>query len=409
MRFIHSADWQIGARFRQFGEKAHGLRRSRVETLRRALQHAADVRAEAFVIAGDLFEDNQVEPATVREIYDLLAEFPGVRVLILPGNHDPFTGPSSIWGRPPFSALPENVTVFAERSAFMLDGAVFLANPLTQKTSTHDPSAKLGELAAPHAGKIKIGITHGSLAIDGMHKADDFPIALNAATRAGLDYLAVGHWHSAQTHDGGRLVMPGTPEPTDFSERVAGFIHEVEIAAPGAPPRVTPVRVAKLRWEEWSFDFVDAEAACALVKRNVAALCTENDPARCVVRVVLKGNASPDIIEETVTWLRSALAQCAVCDVQDRTTLEFSAAELAELTREHPLIAQALLDLESAEAQITGITRPGPALVEEALNHEDLRRICDEAKIEMRLLDAGFFHNAQRILLQTLREVSHAD
>src|SRR2546428_10922273 len=103
MKLIHSADWQIGARFYRFGERAGFLHNARMTTLRKALQHAADVRADAFVIAGDLFEDNQLAPAMVRAVYELLAEFSSVRVFIAAGNHDPFTGPASIWGRPPFS------------------------------------------------------------------------------------------------------------------------------------------------------------------------------------------------------------------------------------------------------------------------------------------------------------------
>jgi DNA repair exonuclease SbcCD nuclease subunit len=410
IRLIHSADWQIGARFRQFGDNAEMLRNTRLATLRKALEHAASVRADAFLIAGDLFEDNQIEPATVRQVYELLAEFKNVRVFIVPGNHDPFTGPGSIWGRPPFSKPPPNVTIFTERAAKELDGAVIFGNPLTQKTSTQDPSAKLGELAARHGEKIKIGITHGSLAIDGMHQPDDFPIALNAATRAGLDYLAIGHWHSAQLRDGGRLSMPGTPEPTDFSEHGAGCVCEVEIAVPGAQPRVTQVRMAKLRWQEWEFDFTDAQSAREQIAKKIKAQCSDGADLTCaVVRVVLKGSASPAMVEETTDWLHSELKDCAVCDVQDRTTLEFSAAELSELTREHPLIAQVLLDLESAQAQLTGVVRPGPAQLYEAISHEDLRRLCDEAKIETGTLDARFFSTAQRVLLHHLREAAHAD
>jgi DNA repair exonuclease SbcCD nuclease subunit len=406
MKLIHSADWQIGARFRQFGSRAEFLRGARMTTLRKALQHAADVRADAFVIAGDLFEDNQVEAATVRAVYDLFAEFSGVRVFIAPGNHDPFTGPASIWGRLPFSTPLSNVEIFREAAAIELDGGFLLGNPLTQKTSTQDPSAPFAKLAAPLDGKIKIGVTHGSLKIDGKHKPDDFPIALDAATRAGLDYLAIGHWHSAQTPlDGGRLVMPGTPEPTDFSERDAGFIFEVEIAAPGAPPRITRVRVAELRWEQWEFDFVDAEAAVVRIKQKAAALRESGgDPSRAVVRVALAGSASPAEVEQTTDWLKATLAGCAVCDVRDATHLDFKKDEFEKLAGEHPILAQTLLDLESAQARITGVAQPG-----EALSAEDLRAICDEANIECNTLDASFFHMAQRTLMHALREAEHAD
>jgi DNA repair exonuclease SbcCD nuclease subunit len=60
-RFIHSADWQLGARFCQFGPQAEALRQARLQTLATALQAASQRCVDAFLVAGDLFEDNQVD------------------------------------------------------------------------------------------------------------------------------------------------------------------------------------------------------------------------------------------------------------------------------------------------------------------------------------------------------------
>ena len=66
MKVLHTADWQLGARFKQFGERAVELREARFTTLRRALEIARDRKVDAFVIAGDLFEDNEVDDAVVK-------------------------------------------------------------------------------------------------------------------------------------------------------------------------------------------------------------------------------------------------------------------------------------------------------------------------------------------------------
>lgn len=116
-------------------------------------------------------------------------------IYILPGNHDPYTGPNSVWQRKAFLNAPANIHVLREAGVIDLGGSVrLLAAPLRQKLSSHGPSLKLVELAATlPADVIKIGITHGALAIESKHQPNDFPIALNADTRAGFDYLAVGH------------------------------------------------------------------------------------------------------------------------------------------------------------------------------------------------------------------------
>lgn len=125
MKFLHSADWQLGARFAQFGESAGKLRQARLTTLRRALEEARQREAEAFIIAGDLFEHNQVDDSVVGESMDILCAYPDVRVLILPGNHDPHTGPASVWSRRRFGDLPGHITVFREPQKLEVNGSFF--------------------------------------------------------------------------------------------------------------------------------------------------------------------------------------------------------------------------------------------------------------------------------------------
>lgn len=241
MRILLSADWQIGMRFRQFGAKATWLRAVRVRTLGRVLTLAAERAMDAVVIAGDLFEDHQIDPAEVAEVFALLERHAAARIFILPGNHDPVGSPSAIWARRPFAQPPPHVTVFTGPQAVEVAGGWLLANPLTQKESALDPSAPLADLARTLLGSnVKIGFTHGSPAIASLHQPNDFPIAPDAATRAGLDFLGLGHWHSALTLDGGRMLMTGTPEPASFSESASGFVHEIEITEAGALPRITP-------------------------------------------------------------------------------------------------------------------------------------------------------------------------
>jgi predicted phosphodiesterase len=390
VKLIHSADWQIGMRFRQFGARAGTLRAARVRTLRRALKHAANIGADAFLIAGDLFEDNQVDASTVREVFDLLGEFSAVPIFILPGNHDPIEGPGSVWARAPFTRPPAHITVFREPSSVAIAGGWLVANPLTQKKSTIDPALKLAELAAAlPANAIKIGLTHGSPAIESQHQPDDFPIALNAATRAGLDYLAIGHWHSALTLDGGRLVMPGTPEPTKFEEAGAGCVQQVEIAMAGALPIVAPVRVAELRWQTFVFDFADLTAART---RLGQALATPGVPGRTVMRIVLSGDAAPAVVAEERAWLEAALAGCCVVQIADETALAISESELADLQSRHPLVAEVLEELRSLAAGW--------------LSAPELQTWSERTAIPLEGLSASVAATAQRQLLRELREVA---
>lgn len=419
LRLIHSADWQMGARFAQFGARGARLREARLTTLRRSLALARDHAADVFLIAGDLFEDNQVDDSLVAAVVDSFRAHPELRVFLLPGNHDPYTGPDCVWQRRAFLAAPANVHVFREAGVVELGGGAFLlASPLHQKLSTTDPSLKLAELAAGlPADALKIGLTHGALAIEAKHQPNDFPIALNAASRAGLDYLGIGHWHNwlADT-DGGRIVMPGTPEPDRFANDASGNVALVELDVHSQPPRVRALPVATLAWRSLAFDFLSAEASRA----GLAATLAELAPAaeRTVLRVTLAGTASPAALAEVRSWLEAAIVPFLVGQLVDRTCVALGPVELADLRSRHPILAQVLTDIDRLEILATGqISAPAAPLgadgalpesvpAPSSLTLAEVQALLAPSKIDLARLDPEFFGQLRRLLLQTLQEVA---
>lgn len=402
MKFIHTADWQLGARFAQFGPKAESLRQARFQTLETALRKAGEASVDAFLIAGDLFEDGQVDDAVIHTTLETFRRFPQVPVFILPGNHDPNTGPGSIWNRKPFGGKPSNVTVLAEPGVTECGGAQILASPLRQKVSTTDPTLKIAELARERAdGRIRIGMAHGALAIPGKHQSNDFPIALDAATRAGLDYLAVGHWHTWQVYDQGRLVMPGTPEPDAFDQEGGGRVALVEITSPQSPPSVQPITLATLQWVKLDLDVTDAQTGKQLLEHRLAEWMPA--AARTVVRVTLRGIISPGVLPETRQWLQSVLQPFLASKVEDETTVAFSAAELEEMKRS-PLLAQTLADLAQIEHLATNAPVPAGIDSSQAITLSEVQTLLSQARIDLGRLDADFFKFVQQLLSEKLQE-----
>jgi DNA repair exonuclease SbcCD nuclease subunit len=228
-------------------------------------------------------------------------------------------------------------------------------------------------------------MTHGSPAIEARHQSDDFPVDLTAATRAGLDYLAIGHWHRPQSFDRGRLVMPGTPEPTDFSEVGAGQIHEVEISGRGTTPRVTPIDIAELTWQAWNLP-VTTDLQAQFAQR----FSTLGNPARSVVRLTLSGEAAPELVAQTMAWLHEQLASCEVAQVIDDTAPALGESEIAELQREHPLLADVLGELRS---------------LGDTAASEKMRGLAERMSLPAEALNPRIATLAQRLLLREWREV----
>ena len=405
-RFIHSADWQLGKSYAEFGPRAKILRQQRLGTLRAALQLARDRAADAFLVAGDLFEDPLVEDSLVEAALRTFADFPDIPVCLLPGNHDPANGPAAIWSRRHFQPafLPANVLVFREPGQHRLGPVTLLVSPLRQKNSYTDPSLCLVEMARQlPADRVKIGLTHGSLAIPGQHQANDFPIHTAAATRAGLDYLGIGHWHNWQVHDAGRLVMPGTPEPDAFGQDHAGFVACVEVDGPAAPPRVEPVRVGTLRWHHWNCDFGAWESHRAQLGLHVQSW--GGDTASRVCRVRLNGSASGEERAAALAFLQDLFGGAFhfEADAADlRTTL--SDGELAALERDHPLLGQIFADLRQLEffATNTVVGEPTPA-AGPAIPLAEAQALLADAKIPLADLSSGDFRAARDLLRDALQ------
>ncbi len=405
MKFIHSADWQLGARFTQFGAKAELLRKARLQTLETALKKGAESDLDAFLIAGDLFQDSQVDDPLVDFTLSLFAQFPKLRIFILPGNHDPATGPGSVWERHRFATVPRNVVLIKEPIVHELADGFLIAVPLKQKVSTHDPSLKIAELARNlPSDRIRVGITHGAIAIPGKHQPNDFPIALDAASRANVDYLALGHWHNWQTYDNDRLVMPGTPEPDAFDHENSGAIALVEISGRGATPKNERLPVATLKWKSLVFDFVDAEAAKQSLQQRLDEILP--DAAKTVLRVTLRGSVAPRTLHEVTGWLQPQLEPFLAAQLIDQTAVAFTPGELETLQREHPLLAQTIADLVQIEHLATNAPLPPEIASSDVLSLATAQELTSSAKIELSQLDAAFFKFTHQLLSQKLQETS---
>jgi DNA repair exonuclease SbcCD nuclease subunit len=246
LRFIHTADWQIGMRAAHVGAVAQRVRDERLQAIRRLTDLAREKQAEFLVLAGDTFEDNGISPVLIQQVADLLGKFVGP-VYLLPGNHDPLV-PGSVWEHPAWTGH-RNLNVLRQAGPIEVPGGTLWSTPLLEKHSRRDPT--LAIQAAERPG-IQIGVSHGT--VEGVSQDEpDYPIAANAAVRAGLDYLALGHWHSTVLYPDRegcvRMAYSGTHETTKFGERDSGNALLVEIGGRGTTPRIEPLRTGALRWE----------------------------------------------------------------------------------------------------------------------------------------------------------------
>ena len=282
MRFLHTADWQIGMKAGNLGKVAEEVRAARLDTVRRIQVLAREQEVEFVVVAGDTFEDHGVSRKLVAQVGDVLGGF-DCDVYVIPGNHDPWV-PGGVWDQA--RQWRRAVHVLGEPTPVEVAGGCLYPCPLTERWSEKDPTEWI-KVEKPEG--IHVGIAHGSLRMAMGASPKNHPIMPKAASRAGLDYLALGDWHSVmEVSEGGpavRMAYSGTPEPTSFGEVDSGYVLIVDIEARGSAPKISRHQVGALKW---------LNRECALdgagdLGRLIEELKRLPDPRRTLISIALGG------------------------------------------------------------------------------------------------------------------------
>lgn len=325
--FLHTADWQIGRQYGQFEtDDAALLAEARFDAVARIAALAAERQVDAVLVAGDVFDTQGVSDRTIRRLFAALAAYAGPWVMIA-GNHDAALA-NSVWSRAAqLGCIPPNVRVPPRPGVVDLaaQNLAVLAAPLTQR-HTYDDVTQAFDAMESEPGRIRVGLAHGSVAgrlpdtIDATN-----PIAPDRASRARLDYLALGDWHGCLSIDE-RTWYAGTPEQDRFRGNEPGYVLDVRIAAPGATPQVERVATGKYRWSAWTETLSLPTDAQALAER-LAALRAED-----VLRLEVQGHVNVPTWEALQRAVDQAAAQArAVLPDFSGLLLEPDDADLAQL------------------------------------------------------------------------------
>jgi len=262
LSFIHTSDWHLGQTNRRLGPRAGDFSQWRLDAARRVFELAAEKKVDFIVVAGDVFDSDTPSPATMQAAAQILRDAP-VPTYIISGNHDPLIE-GSVWFHPTFSDAISGVkNIHLSRASETLQvnngDAVLYSCPVVAKHSREDSTAWIPD-SARSENQARIALAHGGW--KGYWQSAEYSdaAALNSiddktASRCGLDYLALGDYHSftPANHPAAseRTYYSGTPEVSARDDARAGHVLLVEIEKPGAIPVVTPHAVGRAQSFNW--------------------------------------------------------------------------------------------------------------------------------------------------------------
>ena len=217
MKILHTADWHLDAPLQGHSEQ---LRQALAAVPGKIFEICKQEHCDLVLIAGDLF-DGPYTPHSYQNLYDVLKAME-VPVFITPGNHD-HIGPDSPWNK---ELWPENVHIFTGISSVglqNLDLRVYGAG-----FESMDCPALLEGFRAEQTETYAVGIFHGDpTQVNSPYN----PITKLQVQNSGLDYLALGHIHKADSFTAGKTLCawPGCPMGKGYDEQGEKGVYIVDL------------------------------------------------------------------------------------------------------------------------------------------------------------------------------------
>jgi len=336
LRVLHTADVHLGARHADLGDAAAAQRERQFAAFSASVDLALAEKVDLFLIAGDLFDSNTQPRRSVERVAGELARLAGARVrtVIIPGTHDVYDR-SSIYRAYDLAVLAgtqpadEMVTVLTpgrpwihlEACDVVVHGPVFAT-----KRAPHSPLLGLAAVETPPA-TWTIGLLHAALNIPGRTDQDEVVITTDEIAASGLDYLALGHWHSAQVAKAGAVTYAyaGAPEPVAVDQDRAGKVLLVTLDERDGTRYVTVDKrtVGRTEFQHLEVDAATVESQPALVTR-------------------LKAAASPDmVLDVRLIGVRRDELDVEAAEVEDALRGAFLRVRVRDLSQ--PALSEGLL------------------------------------------------------------------
>jgi DNA repair protein SbcD/Mre11 len=313
LRLLHTADVHLGARHADLGEQAAAQRERQFASFKAAIDLAISEGVDVVLVAGDLFDSNTQPKRSVDRVAAELKRLveAKIRTVIIPGTHDVYDRASlyRVHDLPAMAGstgdddlvtvlTPDRPNVHLKSCDVVIHGQVFAT-----KRAPHSPLRDI-KVDGDGTASWHVGMVHGALAIPGRTDGDEVVITREEIEASGLDYLALGHWHSTQQGRAGATTYAysGAPEPVAVTQDGAGKVLLVELDGTAGTKTVKVLErtVGRTRFDKMTIDAATLAGQPELIK-------------------TLAGRADPDLVLDVrLTGVRPDELDVSTDEVEDQ-------------------------------------------------------------------------------------------
>lgn len=270
-------------------EKARERRLEILRTFTRMTERASEEQVDGILICGDLFDAVTISMRARNCVLDAIRQHPQIIFFYLQGNHDQ----NGFLDRK--EELPKNLKTFgSDWKTYEQDGVRITGAEITDASADD-----LLDRLTLDENRINIVMLHGMLTEYGGRQ--EAGLSLRKLRNKKIDYLALGHIHSfreGKLDDRGIWCYSGCLEGRGFDE--CGEKGYVLLDIQGKNVRHTFVPFSCRQLHE-----VETDISGLMTQEEIQRAVQESAreiPSRDMVKIVLKGEVSPEAEKDT-QWL----------------------------------------------------------------------------------------------------------
>lgn len=314
LKILHTGDIHLDSPFSGLDARRSEIRRAELRhTFSSLMTYVRDNSIDLLLIAGDFFDTGFVTKETVSIVLREFSRVPDCKIVISPGNHDPYT-PDSVYAKVKF---PENVYIFksSEETSFSFPelGCEVYGYAFTGETMRKSPlrPAEKSEL-------FKILCAHAHL---NSPLSPYCPISTAELEVCGFNYAALGHVHNAPdagVAGGCVYAYCGCLEGRGYDETGPKGAIYAEVSDDGK------IKLQRLIFSSRKYEVrrlnVTGVASCAEITEKIKALIRdENMDDTTLLRVILEGAVPPTLVISPEVISRS-IGEVFALDIKDVTS-----------------------------------------------------------------------------------------
>ena len=331
MKFVHIADMHFDMPFTVLAKNglAEQRRLDQRNAFNKMVNYIKENNIDYLFISGDLYENEYVRKTTIEYINNCFKQIPNTKIIITPGNHDPYLV-NSYYNKFEWN---ENVHIFTkmektEDKKLNIYGYGF----------TDFYSKKVELPTNIDTSKINILVMHADL--DGATKevGEYNPILESELKNTKFDYIALGHIHKNNFNESKKILYPGSMIAGGFDELGKHGMLVGEINEQNKKMSLEFIELDNKEFAEENIDISKIESQEELIENINQIKIDENK----YYKIILTGTKN---LELNTNELIKHIQNKNIIKIKDKTKIEYDIEKISKEQSLKGIFVKELLEL----------------------------------------------------------------